>query len=536
MNYNLLEEKWIPVLWKDGNPRRVGIIEALTQVGKIRCITLASPLDLFAVHRFILTLLYWKAGLAGGVKQVRESLLNKEEIPSKILDDIQKEAHCFDLFDDKSPFLQDPSACKEKKKSVGYLFAEFASGSNIAHFHHGDDENMRLCLPCATLGMLRVVPWTQAGGSGLTPSVHNAPPIMVIATGDNLSLTLSLNLVPMDVAAGEAQWSGHFTPTDPTRQIPYLEAFTWNPRRICFAGALSMDLDKGICWYCGQSGVPTVGKIVYLKNENTKKRPDKKLFEWRDPSAFYVADDFRTIKSTKEKWAVTDRDLKSLVNNDSIKQTVVVENPGHKSWLLVVPCTNPANNKTFDHRQLELPNLSPDTIRALLPPVQSSSRQGLDGWKEPNISSPQGIKLFVQAAVRLLTHTDWAALSNAAYREMHDSPAAFDVFSGLYWSLRDKKINRLPSRHVAWLMLKLMAAVPAGVRILTSNADFCPLQSLPKRQINEHGRTSIYPVLFPRGRRLEAALRSTLDSNMRKRNPRPVDWIGLCHGLDQLLD
>jgi len=152
------------------------------------------------------------------------------------------------------------------------------------------------------------------------------------------------------------------------------------------------------------------------------------------------------------------------------------------------------------------------------------------------MTRPEGIRRFVQAAVSLLTYTDWAALSNAAYREMHDSPAAFDVLCGLYWGLRDKEIKGLPSRNVAWLMLKLMAAVPVHARVIHSDAKFCPVDLLPKRQLNERGRASPYPVSFPRGRRLEAALRGALDSNMRKRNARPVDWIGLCYALHQLLD
>lgn len=119
---------------------------------------------------------------------------------------------------------------------------------------------------------------------------------------------------------------------------------------------------------------------------------------------------------------------------------------------------------------------------------------------------------------------------------MHDSPAAFDVLAGLYWGLRDKKIGRLPSRNVAWIMLKLMAAVPAQVRVLQPGAKFRPLEVMPKRQINGSGRKFHYPMSLPLGGRLEAALRAALDSNLRKRNPEPVDWIGLCHGLNQLLD
>jgi len=515
----------------------VGALDALKRSSEVFCISLASPLDLFAVHRFLLILLYWKSDFAGGVDQVRESLLKDNQIPSSVLNSIAQEKHCFDLFDNKLPFLQDPSAIKGKKerKSAGSLFAELASGTNIAHFHHGDDENTRLCLPCTTLGMLRVVPWTQSGGAGLTPSIHNAPPITAIATGENLGITLGLNLVDLGVKAGGARWSGHFRSTNSSGPIPYLEAFTWNPRRIC----LPLPQQKGICWYCGQSDVPTIGPIVYLKNENTKSNKTKGMttpFVWKDPSAFYLENQYKTAKSTREDQAIDNKDLRQIVSSNPMKSIVVTKNENHEGWYLIVPCTNPANNKTFDHRQLELASL-PSTIRSLLPSVRPSSEpKGLDGWNEPVRTHPEGITRFVQAAESLLTHTDWTALSNAAYRQMNDSPAAFDVFSGLYWGLREQGFKGLPSRKVAWLMLKLMAAVPARHRISQRNANFLPLLSIPKRQLKVRNRTSPYPASFPRGLRLEGILRHAIDSNMRKRNPEPVDWIGLCHGLDQLLD
>ena len=538
VSYNLLEEKWIPILWKDGHSDRVGVIKALECACGIRCIALASPLDRFAVHRFMLTLLYWKAVLAGGVEQVRESLLKSEKMQSAVLDGIRKEAHCFDLFDEEMPFLQDTSVRDDKedhKKSVGSFFAELATGTNIAHFHHGDDENLRLCLPCATLGILRLVPWSQSGGSGLTPSIHNAPPIMAIATGDNLAVTLGLNLVPLNAMAGEAKWSGHFKPTDSTKPIVYLEALTWNPRRVFLPPP-----EAGDCWYCGQKDVPTVGaKIVYKKNETTKreKKGGKSLpFMWNDPSAFYEERHYEPAVSVGETQAIDNADLQTLVSSTSV---LVSKNQSHRGWCLIVPSTD-RRKKTFDHRQLELDSLSLDSISALLPPTSVPIKPvGVDGWDAPKPGDSTGIRVFVRAATRLLTHADWAALSNAAFREMHDSPAAFDVFTGLYWGLGDEKIGRLPSRNAAWLALKLMAAVPARVRVLRPGAQFSPLQdldALPKRQPKERGRTFLYPVSFPRGERLEAALRGALDSNLRKRKPEPVDWVGLCYGLDQLLD
>jgi len=543
MDYNLLDEEWIPVLYHDGGFRRVGAMKALEQAREIRCITLASPLDLFAVHRFLLTLLYWKAELAGGVEQVRESLL-KGEIPSEVLNGIKGEAHCFDLFDDKSPFLQDPFVHNEKKlKSVGSLFAELASGTNIAHFHHGDDKKMRLCLPCVTLGMLRVVPWSQQGGQGVSPSIHGAPPFMAIANGDNLGITLALNLVSLDGKPGKARWSGYFKPTDSTKSIPYMEALTWNPRRIHLPAP-----QKGLCWYCGQSGVPTVGQIVYLKNENTRLSQGKGKRKgvsgkWHDACAFYWKDEpIRTAKSTKEDQAMCNKDLAQLLGKHGTKKEqsppepfVFKKNKEHQGWYPVIPCT--AQAKTFDHRGIELTNFSSETIRTLLPVVGSMERQkALEGWKEPKLKQAQGIRHFVEAAVTLLSAADWATLSNAAYHEMHESPAGFDILSGLYWGLRGKKVKGLPWPNVAWLMLKLMGSVCAHTRIIRLNARFNPLMSVPKRQLGTGGRASIYPVSFPRGFRLEAAIRAALAGNMRKRNPELIDWIGLCDGLNQLID
>jgi hypothetical protein len=537
-DWNVLTGRWLEVMNINAEAQVCSALEALNRASTIRCIAVASPLDLFAVHRFLLTLLYWKADAAGGVQRVRESLL-RGQAPRAVLDAIEAEAPSFCLFDGKAPFLQDPSARYGGSKSAGSLFAEFACGTNIAHFHHGDDKSMRLCLRCTSIGMLRLVPWSQSGGAGLTPSIHNAPPIVAIASGRNLAITLGLNLVLLTGDAGTAKWTGHFKPTDRDAVIPYLEALTWNPRRVHLLSPETAD----VCWRCGQTGIATVGPIVYLKNEETKKRSDKQPFEWQDPAAFYAADTpYTTMKSAKEATAKDGRDLARLLDQENVPTSALVAaNPNPQAWHLVIPCTNPANNKTFDHRQLDLTGLSPDAVRSKLPAdVPAGEPKGLDGWAEPQRpANTGGAARFVRAAARRLTNTDWGALSAAAYKEMHDCPAAFDVFIALLWSLRGK-VAGLPSRNVAWLVLKLMAAVPSRARISHVNPGFCPFRSLPKRQLDERSGDrsgpSPYPVSFPRGHRLEADLRSALDSNMRRRTPERIDWAGLCHGLDRLLD
>jgi len=540
-DWNVLTSPWLEVVSLDAEAGVCSPLEALNRARSICSLAIASPLDLFATHRFLITLLYWKSDLAGGVEQVRESLL-RGEVPKVILDSLKADAHYFRLFDKEAPYLQDASqASANRNKSAGSLFAEMSTGTNLAHFDHGDDNDARLCLSCATAGLLRLVLWTQSGGAGLTPSIHGAPPVMALAVGENLAQTLGLNLVPMAVGAGVPQWTGHFAPKRHDGGIPFLEALTWNPRRV-HIGALE---HGSVCWRCGRTDVAVAGPVLYAKNEETKptKNGNKSVpFEWRDPSAFYEPDTpYITKKSSREDLAVYGRDLGWLCRQDTSAKSDVVEiNPDHRDWLLIVPSTNPANNKSFDHRKVELREISPDAVRAALPsgPVETAP-SGMDGWPEPlRAGNSPGAEAFVRSAASLLTDADWAALSAAAYQEMNYSPAAFDVMTGLIWPLKKKKI--WPPRHnAAWLVLKLMAAVPARARAPHAKASFSPLQRLPKRQSGGRHRSgpaqSLYPVSLPRGRRLEAALRAELDKNMRQRPPQRVDWIGLCIALNQLL-
>ena len=114
VNYNLLDEKWIPVFMNDGDFEYASVKHVLNKAAEIRCLALGSPLDQFAVHRFLLTLLYWKAGLAGGVDQLRRSLLSGK-IPASVIDGIIGESDSFDLFDKEKPFLQDISLSTSKE-------------------------------------------------------------------------------------------------------------------------------------------------------------------------------------------------------------------------------------------------------------------------------------------------------------------------------------------------------------------------------------------------------------------------------------
>jgi len=550
LDWNVLTGTWLEIMASDGLHRTCSPLEVLRDASMVKCIALGNPIDLFAAHRFLLTLLYWKADAGGGVIKVRESLLHGR-IPKAVLDAIAEAAPSFDLFDAEAPFLQDPESEGTKNsglKSPGSLFSEMATGTNVAHFHHGDDKDTRLCLRCATIGMIRLVPWTQSGGAGLSPSVHNAPPIMALASGDNLSRTLGLNLVPLQGPAGDAKWFGRFVPSDRTGEIPYLEAFTWNPRRVL----LPQPELGGSCWRCGDTESATVGRLVFMKNEETKSNKKGQAnipFNWQDPSAFYNSDPnrpFTTIKSGDESRATTGSDLRLRLAprvNTPVRPAVFTGNEEHQSWSLIVPCTNPANNKTFDHRRVDISNLTEEAIQAEVPVEEIfRPRKGMDGWNDPDRSRTYpGSERFVRAASRLLSHSDWSVLAGAEYKGANESPAAFDILTGLLWPMRAVTTG-LPSRNVAWLVLKLMASVPDRARTLGGGDTFSPLKDLPKRGASLRSSTKgtghfdEYPISLPTGQRLESELRTSIARNIKKRPPQAINWAGLCHDLDRLID
>jgi hypothetical protein len=530
--YNLLEEDWnvlnscwLEIVDLNAESQVYSPFEALKRASEIRCIAAASPLDLFAAHRFLLTLLYWKADMAGGVIQVRESLLSGE-VPASLLNNLRDSASSFRMFDDQVPFLQDLTARNTKKPySAGSLFSEFAVGTNIAHFHHGDDKRAQLCLRCTTFGMLRVVPWSQQGGQGLSAAIHKAPPIIALALGSNLAETLGLNLVTLDIPAGEAHWSGHYEPLPDGETIPYMEGFTWNPRRIHLGKPTKVD----ICWYCGQRGTVGIGKIVYKKNDYTKSRAPK----WKDPAAFYKDEKFKAMTSGSDVIAAEERDIGKLIDKRGFAYASVVQaNPDHRGWILIVPST-PGNAKTYDHRVVDLQEFSTDSILRSIPKLVKRMPSLPEGWQLPARSyGEKGIQQFIQAATNHLSDGDWSKLAGASLRAMQERPAAFNLLAGLYWSLKEK--HHLPSHGVAWLLLKLLAQVPRGYRN-TDESGLNPLHNIPMRQKVPRRAKRVYPLAFPSGYRLEATLQSEIKRNIRHPYPQRFNWVQLCVDLNQLV-
>ncbi len=187
MNYDLLEGQWIPVLWKDGKTNRLGIIDVLTEAGRIRQIASSNPMDRVAVLRFLLALLYWCKGNP-------PDKIPDDSFPQGWFNKLYANKDCFNLLGNGKRFYQfKPVSGKDEKLSANYLIQEVPTGTNFWHFRHSIDKASGLCPACCATGLLRLPLFATSGGRGKPPGINAKPPIYVIPLGSSLAETLLLS-------------------------------------------------------------------------------------------------------------------------------------------------------------------------------------------------------------------------------------------------------------------------------------------------------------------------------------------------------
>ncbi len=542
--WNVLTTPWLDVTDLDGHLVITSPLRALRESGRLHRIVASSPLDVFAAHRFLLTLLYWKADAGGGVEKVRAALL-AGSVPEAVLDAIEAEAGCFNLFDPKRPFLQDITLANVKTgSSPAFLFTEMTRGTNVAHFHHGDDECLSICPACFTAGLLRLVPFWQSPGQPYSAAIHGPPPVVALAMGESLVPTLGMNIVPLSGEVGSAKWTGQFKPSDGAKAVPYLEALTWNPLRVL--GRLPDRV--GPCWRCGDANAHLLGSVVIAANAETVQLKDpvtkKKqgVFKWRDPAAFYAEKKpFVTAKSNNEEMAAVQSDVASLfgrTKSDTQYRSLVQQaNPTHRHWFVVIPCTD-NKAKPYDHRSASVEGFD-GIAHAQSVACLVGDQRAPNPLDAIDTKPTSGSLAFVRAATTLDSGA-WGVLTSAAHRSMEEGTEAFDIFTGLHWPLRNR-YKSLPSRQAAWMVLKLMASA-GKYRPMSGaayRARFEPWTELPTKQLpskRRKGQAATYPRGLPTGDTLEAELRQIIRRFIARKPAAGIDWPGLCQFLNEVIE
>lgn len=242
--YNLLEEKWIPVLYGDGKTDRVGICQALTDARTIRQIAASNPMDRVALLRFLLAVLMWCK------EDAKSSLAALDEksagIPENWLAKLKANNAAFNLLGNGKRFYQDESLMGKESRPIGDLLVEFPGADSVNHMRHVvHDSSYGFCPACCAMGILRLSVWAPANRF-YPASVNPGSAAYAFIEGKNLFQTLCANLPETNPQAAQAPWLGNEQPNSPDA----VAKLAWRPRKLWLNVASKNDH----CANCGSFG------------------------------------------------------------------------------------------------------------------------------------------------------------------------------------------------------------------------------------------------------------------------------------------
>jgi hypothetical protein len=384
VNYNLLDEKWIPVLWKDGKSCRVGIREAFEHAAPIRQIAASNPMDRVAILRFLLALLYWCKGNPPNDKGSISSF------PSDWFKKLDEHRGCFNLLGDGERFYQDQAA--KRRRPVTVLVQEVPAGNNFWHLRHSTDNRSGLCPACCALGLLRLPLFSVSGLSGpgepnLMAGINGVPPLYVVPWDNSLLQTLIANWTAHP-NIGTVSWVHDRGSPNADADVPLLTGLTLLPRRVHLQGPIKVG---GTCIECGLSELPLIYACEYQtagKQENNR---------WSDPHAVYLEGEkrkaMRAVDLTASARFRMDRPWPDLVAR--------LLEIGKSGTLLVVGfATHQAKNIDVWERSIDMPTTPPPHEQA--PELVKNWR--VQGWamekKLERITRSESEGAAVIAAIR----------------------------------------------------------------------------------------------------------------------------------------
>jgi hypothetical protein len=322
--YNLLEERWIPVLWAEGKISRVGIKEALAEAGRIRQVAASNPMDRVAIFRFLLALLYW----CKGNPPAKPTPDSRDSFPSEWLSKLDANRDYFNLLSEDKRFYQYRKE-GDKPLTVNYLVHEIPAGTNFWHFRHSTDKINGLCPTCCTLGLLRLPLFSTQGGQGKSPGINAKPPIYVIPMGETLAETLWLSWRPVSIL-GTPAWEKPDLQLPKTGEVPLLTGLTWLPRRV-WLGERQESVAR--CISCGRQDHLFLSAIFAGKGSSrTDEITSGRV--WRDPHVIYEqskkgefslhsADAIGAVDAGAGQWARIMGGMLRNLRNEQIRAWVV---------------------------------------------------------------------------------------------------------------------------------------------------------------------------------------------------------------------
>lgn len=278
-DFDLLTEEWIPVVDLDGRRRELSLLSCLECAHELREIVDPSPLVVFGLHRFLGAVLHSYLPIADEDEWAEH--WDRGRFDPDFIATVR--ARCVGrlrLFDPERPFYQSgdiplDGRPQEPLKTVGYLYPEESTGTNVVHFSHPGNDKHAYCPACCARGLLLVPPFSMSVGKGIKPSIAGVPPVYVLPGADSLYRTLLLNYLlpgfrpnsPCYTDPGPLwEGSGSVVAKEERSDAGFIESLTWPARRIRLYPSAG-----GVCSRCGRPAAFLTRRMVYVQGRSRRK-------------------------------------------------------------------------------------------------------------------------------------------------------------------------------------------------------------------------------------------------------------------------
>lgn len=306
--YNLVDEAWIPVVLVNGASEQLSIIEVFSRAQEIRHIGGELPTMQPAILRVLIAVLASAVKLPSDPKDWAERIGDWAAVTAAVTTYLEQHRERFWLSHPSEPFFQvaDLGPATGETKSLAVIVADFPA--NVAAFtQRGPKSLLRIHPSEAARWLIHTQAYDTSGiktPDRRDPRAKNGKvyPLgtawggkgeVLVASGDNLAQTLSLNLVapastgnvsgPDDLPPWERPHPGALPEFgDDATPAGFLQVYTWQARRIrlifeedavvsvtlCYGDALAEQnrnaFDPMMTWRYSAPQTKRAGETVYM--------------------------------------------------------------------------------------------------------------------------------------------------------------------------------------------------------------------------------------------------------------------------------
>ncbi len=378
-SFDLVNQKWIPVVTTDFKAQKAGLAELLMSAHAIKEISAATPIETVVLYRLCLSLLH--AMIEVTEDKWKSVWGNKQFDPQVIHNYFEKWSNRFDLFDPQKPFLQDSSLVYEPEPASS-LLGHFSSGNDSTLFNHNtNNDTKKFSPPEAVMGLLSILSFgvggTKRKGSPLTDG-YCARGIVFLVKGSNLFETLMLNLyAPSELTDYRLTRRGDDKPAwemdDPYEsnvRRPYglMDHLTWLNRRVLLLPTFKPDGEICVQHMRYDAGLRTsegtreVFNPMYHWRPNLQKTtPDKKSRShspmgfsldkalWRNSHVILKLAERSVAETQREKSVAALGWVRELIRQGTAFQNMSYSFSGYGA------ATESGQDKTFFYRSETIP-------------------------------------------------------------------------------------------------------------------------------------------------------------------------------------